>query len=331
MPVSSVSPVFPVPSSSRHLLIPFAGRGSPACREALTGLRLPKLEALLGRLSLMHEDMQDDSTLSPPHERALAAALGIAAPDGCIPWAALEAKQSGLHPTDAAESWGLATLCHWHVGIDDVVLGDPAAIHIDESESAALLKAAQPFFAEDGIALHASSTPGRWLAHGKVFDGLATASIDRAVGSPISEWSPLTDAARPLRRLQNEMQMLLYTERVNDDRAARGVPPINSFWLSGTGNLPEAMSPNGPAPTVNDALRTAALRDDGAAWASAWQALDAGPVAALLADASGGANVMLTLCGDRGARCFGVQPRGLVGWARNLFSRASTGDVLGAL
>jgi hypothetical protein len=31
------------------------------------------------------------------------------------------------------------------------------------------------------------------------------------VGYPISQWSPLADAARPLRRLQNEMQMLLYT------------------------------------------------------------------------------------------------------------------------
>lgn len=321
----------PVSPTTRHLLIPFAGRGSPACREALAGLRLPKLEALVGLLSLIHEDMQDDSTLSPPHERALAAALGIAAPDGCIPWAALEAKQSGLGPTDGGESWGLATLCHWQVGIDDVVLGDPAAIVIDATESAALLAAAQPFFEEDGIALHASATPGRWLARGKIFDGLPTASIDRAVGYPISQWSPLTDAARPLRRLQNEMQMLLYTERVNDDRTARGVPPINSFWLSGAGRLPDIPSPNGPAPMVTDALRIPALRDDGTGWASAWQALDAGPVAALLADAASGADVMLTLCGDRGARCFGIQPRGLVGWARNLFNRQGAATVLGAL
>ncbi len=320
-----------VPPKPRHLLIPFAGRGSPGCREALAGLRLPKLEALLGRLSLMHEDMQDESTLSPPHERALSAALGIAAPDGCIPWAALEARQSGLGPTDGGESWGLATLCHWQVGIDDVVLGDPAAIEIDAAESAALLATVQPFFAEDGIALHASATPGRWLARGKVFEGLATASIDRAVGYPISEWSPLTDAARPMRRLQNEMQMLLYTEHVNDERTARGVPPINSFWLSGTGSLPEVPSPNGPAPSVADALRSPALRDDGAAWASAWQALDAGPVAALLADAANGADVTLTLCGDRGARGFGVQARGLVGWARNLFNRQGAAIVLGAL
>lgn len=134
----------PALSTSHHLLIPFAGRSSPACREALTGLRLPKLESLLSRLALVHEDTQDESTLSPPHERALAAALGIEAADGQIPWAALEAKQAGLSPTSDGDSWGIATLCHWQVGIDDVVLGDPAAIRIDAAESDALLAAARP-------------------------------------------------------------------------------------------------------------------------------------------------------------------------------------------
>jgi len=320
------------PPNARHLLVPFAGRGSPACREALAGLRLPKLEALLARLTQVHDDTQDESTRSPPHERALAEALGIAAADGCIPWAALEARRSGLGPTESGHAWGVATLCHWQVGVDDVVLGDPSAIEIDAQESDALLQAARPFFEEDGIALHATATPGRWLAQGRVFDGLATASIDRAIGFPISQWSPLSDAGRPLRRLQNEMQMLLYTERVNDDRAARGVPPINSFWLSGTGSLPATFS-TAPAssPTVADALRTPALRDDGTGWALAWQALDAGPVADLLAACVRGEPVTLTLCGDRSAQRFALRPRGLSGWAKGLFNRPTAASFLEAL
>ncbi|CAN7278012.1 hypothetical protein [Variovorax paradoxus] len=318
--------------SSRHLLIPFAGRGSPACRAALPALRLPNLEALLSRLSLAEADTQDESTRSPPHERALARALGISAPDGCIPWAALEARQAGIAEPGDREGWGLVSLCNWQVGIDDVVLGDPAAIEIDAAESAALLAAAHPFFEEDGIALHPSPTPGRWLARAHIFEGLATASIDRAVGHPISQWSPLAEAARPLRRLQNEMQMLLYTQRVNDDRAARGVPPINSFWLSGTGALGPGVPPAGTAaPTVSDALRVAALRDDGLGWIEAWQALDAGPVAGLLAAYTAGADVTLTLCGDRTAQRHAVQPRSLVGWARSLFDRPRAASVLETL
>ena len=316
----------------RHLLIPFAGRGSPACRAALPSLRLPNLEALLSRLSLAETDTQDESTRSPPHERALAKALGISAPDGCIPWAALEARQSTIAEPGDNEGWGLVSLCNWQVGIDDVVLGDPAAIEIDAAESAALLAAAHPFFEEDGIALHPSATPGRWLARARIFDGLATASVDRAVGHPISQWSPLAEAARPLRRLQNEMQMLLYTQRVNDDRAARGVPPINSFWLSGTGALEAGVpSPGILPPTVSDARRVAALRDDGLGWAKAWQALDAGPIAGLLTDCTAGADVTLTLCGDRAAQRHAVQQRGLVGWARSLFDRPRAASVLEAL
>ena len=318
--------------SPRHLLIAFAGRNSPACREALAALRLPKLEALLSRLMLVQEDTRGESTLSPPHERALAEALGIQAEDGCIPWAALEARLSGLDAGDGAGSWGVATLCHWQVGIDDVVLGDPAAIEIGRSESEALLAAARPFFEEDGIALHATPTPGRWLARGQVFDGLATASIDRAVGDPVSQWSPLTDAARPLRRLQNEMQMLLYNERVNDERTARGVPPINSFWLSGTGTLPASfVDTSSTAPVVSDALRASALRDDGAAWTAAWEALDAGPVADLLAESMRDADVAITLCGDRGSRRYGTRSRGIAQRMRSLFNRLSAAAVLGAL
>jgi len=152
------------------------------------------------------------------------------------------------------------------------------------------------------------------------------------VGWPISQWSPLADAARPLRRLQNEMQMLLYTQRVNDDRAARGVPPINSFWLSGTGALTaQPLPPAASETTVSEALRVAALRDDGAGWAAAWQALDANDIASLLADYTRGADVSLTLCGDRAAQRYTVQQRGLSRWAKSLFDRKRAADVLESL
>ena len=315
----------------RHLLIPFAGRGSPACRAALPALKLSNLDSLLSRLSLADTDTQDESTRSPPHERALAKALGISAADGCIPWAALEALQTHLAASGDTEAWAHVTLCNWQVGIDDVALGDPSAIEIDVGESAALLAVAEPFFEEDGIALYITDTPGRWLARAPIFEGLATASIDRAVGHPISQWSPLGDSGRSLRRLQNEMQMLLYTQRVNDDRAARGVPPINSFWLSGTGALQKDAKRPATTPEVSEALRIAALRDDGAAWAEAWQALDAGAIASLLADYTRGADVTLTLCGDRGAQRYTVQQRGLARWAKSLFDRARAASVLESL
>jgi hypothetical protein len=313
------------------LLIPFAGRGSPACRAALPGLRLPRLEALLARLSAAGVDTQDDTSYSPPHERALAAALGLQAADGCIPWAAREARVLGLPGSEGDAAWGQIDLCHWQVDLSDVVLGDPVQSHVDAAESQTLLEAARPLFEEDGIQLHATPVPGRWLACGDLFRNLPTASLDRAVGNSISQWSQLTEAGRPLRRLQNEVQMLLYTERVNDQRTARGLPPINSFWLSGTGALPAQVAAIDATPTIADALRDAALQDDGAAWAAAWQALDAGPVATLLAASERGGDVVLTLCGDSSARRFTVQQRGINGWIKRTFGRKNPLAVLETL
>ncbi|HSV58412.1 MAG TPA: hypothetical protein VLJ19_05885 [Variovorax sp.] len=318
--------------ASPHLLIPYAGRGTPACRAALASLKLRNLERLMARLELGADDTQDDTTLSPPHERALAAALGIAAPDGCIPWAAWQAREADLPQALPGQAWSLMTLCHWQVGIDDAALGDPQALGIGAEESAILFEAVRPFLAEDGIELHPTPQPGRWLAQGRLFDGLASASIDRAVGHPISDWSPLTEATRPLRRLQNEIQMLLYTHPVNDARAERGLPAINSFWASGTGALPANAAPAAAAPEVDQRLRDAAVRDDSAAWAQAWQALDAQRLPALLAEAERGAAIRLTLCGDRSARSFTPRPGGFTAFAKRLFERApASAELLGTL
>ena len=57
--------------------------------------------------------------------------------------------------------------------------------------------------------------------------------------------------------------MLLYTHPVNDARSARGVLPVNSFWLSGTGALPQPQPPAAERhPIVASALRDAALNED---------------------------------------------------------------------
>jgi len=317
--------------AARHLLIPFAGPRGPACRAAIGGLRLPNLSALLSRLSLVHEDTGDERSRSMPHERALAAALNLPTGDGLIPWAARAAHQLGLPGATPGEGWGLLSLCHWQVGIDDVVLGDPADIVIDAAESGALRDAARPFFEEDGIDLHPGRHPGEWLAHGAVFAGLASAAVDRAIGFPVSEWSPLSDAARPIRRLQNEMQMLLYTHGVNDARTARGALPVNSFWLSGTGVLAAPPVPSEAAPEIDARLRTAALHDDAAAWTAAWQTLDADLLAPLLADAAAGAAVQLTLCGERSARRYALQRLGLAERARRMLARPDLAATLEAL
>ncbi len=306
---------------SLHLLIPAAASHAPGCRTTLPNLRLPQLERLLNRLSPSAPDTGPEDSLSPPFERALARHYGLPSGDGHIPWAAWQAGSAAK--TDA---WATITPCHWQVQADHIVMAPPAALGLDEAESRRILAAMQPFFEEDGIHLHYAE-PTRWLARGEMFRKLPTASIDRVLGHNVDEWMPPTAQGGPLRRLQSEMQMLLYTHPVNDARAERGLLPVNSFWVSGSGVL-AALPPAVPAPTQPLALLHAAQQEDWTTWASAWQHIDATDCAALLAALDQGQPVQLTLCGARSAQSFHAAPRSLWQKMTSLLGRQRISAVL---
>ena len=305
-----------------HLLIPFAAGSSESFTQALQGLELPHLEKLLKRLTPEPLDEGDAFSLSTPHERALARALGLSAPDGLLPWAALEASKKQL----SGGRWAFITPCHWQVGANHIAMSGQTLPDFSEADSRGLLAAMKPYFEEDGIALHFES-PNRWLACGDIFKDLPTASLDRVVGRHVENWMPRSPSAAPVRRLQNEMQMLLYTHPINDARAARGVLPINSFWISGTGTL-APMRPSKPMPLVADALRNAALNEDWASWAQAWKVLDATECARLLASLKPGTSAELTLCGERSSLSFTLKPQSPLKRFMNIFGTKSTSDVL---
>ncbi|MBK9442053.1 MAG: phosphoglycerate mutase [Comamonadaceae bacterium] len=288
-----------------HLLIPYATCLSEPCLAAQPTLKLPHLEQLLKKLGPLDATGGDEFSLSPPHERALARALGLPAIDGQIAWAALQARQQLASATvdTAGTAWAFVTLCHWQVNTHHVAMSQLPLPGLSMEASAGLMAAMRLYFAEDGITLHADQ-PGRWLAQGEIFANLATASTDRVVGRNLEPWMPNTQQAAPLRRLQNEMQMLLYTHPVNDDRAQRGLPPVNSLWFSGTGALPAGyQTPSAQSqPGVIDALQQAALSDNWPAWTQAWQDIDATHIKSLLQRVGQGQPVQLTLCGERGSK-----------------------------
>ena len=172
-----------------------------------------------------------------------------------------------------------------------------------ESDSRTLLAAMQPYFAEDGIDLHYWQ-PHCWLARSALFAELPSAALERVVGRDVQTWLPQGPNAATVQRLQAEMQMLLYHHPLNDERAARSLVPVNSFWLSGTGVLHEAPAQQADVPVVVSTLREAALHEDWAAWAQAWAAVDAKECSTLLAALMRGEAVQLTLCGERNAQCF---------------------------
>lgn len=310
-----------------HLLIPFAAASAPECQALLPGLQLPNLQALLARLREQPADRGDDHQLTPPHERALARALGLPVADGQIPWAAAQSEAPTL-----PQAW--FSLCHYQVGMEQVTLLPGAQLALDDAESRALFEAFQPLCAEDGLALRWDSAT-EWHVSGEPLRGIACASLDRVSGRMVDAWladSPANPAgARLLKRLQSEAQMLFYTHPVHDTRTARGLLPVNGFWVHGAGAL-DAPLALVELPGMPDALRQAALRGDWSAWTVAWQALDAGEIASLLAAAQRGEPVTLTLCGERHARSWTTAPTGaltrLGRSIKQLFGTAPIADTL---
>ena len=272
------------------LIVPFASASAPPCRDALARTALPQLTRLLNRWTLVAQRQGDEYSLTPPHEHALAQALGWRLEaDGITPWAARQAARR-----DRPCAW--FTPCHWSVGMEQVTLLPPDGLDLRKDESGALLQALAPWAQEDGLTL-SMETPQRWLAEGDALRGLPCASLDRVAHRRVDAWLPRAEQApsvRDLLRLQNEAQMLFYTHPVNDARQARGALPINGFWISGAGVWQG--DPN-PGPTVIEGLRDPALAGDWAAWGAAWLTLDT----ALAGWSMPGQRPRsLTLCGERG-------------------------------
>ena len=318
-----------------HLVLSFAGAASDAAAQAASGLSLPHLERLLARLAPVHRDEGDALSLSPPHERALAAAWGWPVVDGLLPMAGRAAAADGLALPGAEEAEesekgrGLALIhpVHWHLGTEQVSLADPAGLDLDEHEARALFEALRPLAEDDGFAL-LWGTPTRWYACHASFARLPTASLDRVIGRNVDLWLNSHADARRVRRLQAEAQMLWHSHAVNAQREARGALPVNSFWLSGTG-LPRPV-PELPDLHIDHRLRGPALAEDWAAWAEAWAALDAGPLRELLQRADAGQATALTLCGESHSQCWELRPRS---WKQRWFGprRADIAQALQSL
>ena len=313
-----------------HLLIPYAYCHQEACRQAFHRLTLPKLRQLLTRLQAdpaADTDGGDEWTLSPPHERVQARALGLPSGDGLIPWAAWQTLQTPpqqLAPLASHDAWGFLSPCHWQAGMDRLTMQGPDLPELNEAESRALMGTLAEFMQQDGIALHFDRAD-RWRVHGELLRELPSASLDRVLGQDLAPWLTRQGDTTAWQRLQSELQMLLYAHPVNDERAARGAPIINSVWLHGTGSLPERSGQAIKADStliVAEQLRAKALAQDWPAWGCAWQELDATQCVDLLAQALRGDTVRLTLCGQRQARSWVAQNPTLTRRLKALFGAA---------
>ena len=304
-----------------HLLIPDAVAAAPG------GAPLPEptapaaLDALLARLRPAASTELAPDSAATPFEIALARARHLPGEPGHLAWAALE---SGTAGTPCA--W--LRPCHWQLGLDDVQLIDPAQLALSEEESRALLATVQPLLAEDGVALRYIA-PERWLAQGELFRGLTTWSMARALAQPLTRdllaLAPTEAQSAHLRRLQTELQMLLYTHPVNDAREARRGWPVNALWIDGAGAL-DPLPPPTPEVLVEPALSAVPPSASAEQRRAAWQTVGQGSLARLAAALEAGADAQLTLCGPQRALSW-VPGRGLGFRISSLFQPQRWQDI----
>ena len=211
---------------------------SPSAQNALRRFTL----LLPGEDALDSENAQakgDRPVQGLPHERFL---LGNLAP--LAPVLLLGQTSQVVHPSEV-----IACLqpVHLHATRDHLILMGQNQIDLTQTESTELLKAALPFIEEDFQSSILLQGQHYWFVRAGPFTSLESYSIDQAHGRNIDWWMPRDTneegIAKRWRKLQNEIQMLWHIDPVNEEREQRGMPSINSLWISGIGKLSDVQTP----------------------------------------------------------------------------------------
>ena len=110
---------------------------------------------------------------------------------------------------------------------------------LSAGETEALAQALWPLFEESGFVFD-TPHPQRWYLRCPRDAALPKfSSPDEALGDDLAKHLPDGENARKWRGLLNEVQIVLTQHPVNTQRARRGLPPVNSLWFWGAGELPQ--------------------------------------------------------------------------------------------
>ena len=134
--------------------------------------------------------------------------------------------------------------------INHATVADQSLLNLSAKDSATLIADLNAQFARDGLKFE-SEHPLRWYC---LFDqpmAINGVSLSDATGRDASLCRPTGDDARHWRRLLAEIEMILYSHPVNQQREARGELPVNSLWIWGAGSMPERCERNGSVYTNN--------------------------------------------------------------------------------
>jgi hypothetical protein len=133
--------------------------------------------------------------------------------------------------------WLRADPVHLRPERDRLILLDASLLDLTQDEAARLAAEIAEVFQADGFLLKAPR-PGRWYLKPPRAPKLTTTPLPLVAGHDIHPYLPQGRDGMAWQTLLNEIQILLHSAKVNEERERRGKPPINSLWFWGGGRLP---------------------------------------------------------------------------------------------
>lgn len=230
--------------SHLDILIPFGLPPTELSTDLLRQLKAPALAHLIARASsgqhLSGHEKFDAFARVLPHEAWLARQFGVKQglpEDSSPPVATVAMTALGVPPTEG--EWFILQPVHIHIAQDHLVLTDVRQLNLSDQDSRALFAIAQPLFEEHGKSLIYGNSM-TWFVRADDWANLKTATPDAACGRNIDIWMPKGDGERNWRKVQNDVQMHWFSHRINAEREAHGLKPVNSVWLWGGATAQDA-------------------------------------------------------------------------------------------
>lgn len=205
----------------------------PVLSDIVRDLRLPALAQLLGRGSGRRLAARDEDDFWQEW---------FAAPP--LPAAPARLLDGGVSPGDA--KWICLDPVHLRVDQQGIRLDDPAKLILTGEEADAIAAPLAPLWEGYG-AFHISAAGWHLRVDGDLPP--LPPRLSSLIGRPARELLPEGDAAKPWRRLMNELQMALHDHPVNQARQAKGQPAVTSLALWGAGSLENSSSTANPPPS----------------------------------------------------------------------------------
>ncbi len=137
--------------------------------------------------------------------------------------------------------WIRADPVHLSPHRDQLILTDSHALDLSQDEANRLAAEIAEVYAPDGWAFKAPR-PSRWYFKPPRTPKVMTTPLSDVVGRDIHPYLPRGSEAKAWHTILNEIQILLHTAKVNEERERDGKLPVNSLWFWGGGRLPRVRS-----------------------------------------------------------------------------------------